>query len=855
MLKRITLLLLICLSVAGVYFTVRTLQQKTLENLPIINCIPKDAAIILDLENPIRTWSLLSATNIIWNDLKNINYFNTLDNELQRIDSIIQLDSILNGSKLNKQIIVSIHPSTEKPNLILAFSSTENVFKILKNHYGAKEDKSGLDKIGEKNPWYIYYHFPFTILSTNQELLKNSINQLQKKESLLADKEFVSIKKTVSKGSNVHVYTNTINLKKLAIPFVKKAVIENWKTNNNWTAYDLIFKNDEIILNGLSIATNKNQNVKFSSLIDANLLPPNLVSVNEFTIDKGNNPKILEQIDNDCNCNINQQLDDWVGNHLTEITFEKDLKAIFISTKTTDNVIEDLSKIVKIDTAKYEIFGTEVYRIFSSSFAQISGFPANEIYCYYHNSNLVFSSYKGLKQLMYFWRKTKNIEADSFYKSFSNKMMAQKSTASHFANLSYLTTKGLDILKPEHLKMFSNNVESLSNKIDLAYQTNALDNHFLHQAIILKSNPKNQIKSNELWEVALKNKIIFGPKLVKNHKSKSLDIFVQDTTNTLFLINASGNIKWSKKLEEPIMEKINQIDLFGNNKYQLVFNTATKIYLLDINGNTTSGFPIQLPSTATTPVSVFDYKQDNNYHFWISCRNNVSYNYTEEGKLEIDWKSPQSLDLMVASFKHFSIESQDYFYSLDKTGKLYLLNNKGKKARTIDTTLNPKNNQLYFQKRASLSSSSFIYVCDSTNKIKNYTIENNLTTYHLDSNNTSAHIVLLDLKQDSYLDYISFSQNRLEIYGPDKTLVNRNEYLFNVEESYAIIKDSKNKTYIVLQDLDTKELIILNENLTQLNRTSILGDPNAGIGDINANNKLNLVCRKDSQTIVAYKVE
>ena len=130
-----------------------------------------------------------------------------------------------------------------------------------------------------------------------------------------------------------------------------------------------------------------------------------------------------------------------------------------------------------------------------------------------------------------------------------------------------------------------------------------------------------------------------------------------------------------------------------------------------------------------------------------------------------------------------------------------------------------------------------------------------MTTYILDSNKTNTTLVLLDLKHDSYLDYLSFSENKIEVYGPDKTLINRNEYLFNIEKHYALINSLHNKNYILLEDEENRELIILNSSLTQLNRKPIIGDLNVDIGDLNANRKLNLICRKAPNSIVAYKLE
>ena len=72
---------------------------------------------------------------------------------------------------------------------------------------------------------------------------------------------------------------------------------------------------------------------------------------------------------------------------------------------------------------------------------------------------------------------------------------------------------------------------------------------------------------------------------MKNHRTNTLEVLIQDEENSIHLISATGKIKWSKKLEGPIMGKVKQIDVYSNNKWQMLFNTSSKIHLVDINGN------------------------------------------------------------------------------------------------------------------------------------------------------------------------------------------------------------------------------------------------------------------------------
>ena len=60
-----------------------------------------------------------------------------------------------------------------------------------------------------------------------------------------------------------------------------------------------------------------------------------------------------------------------------------------------------------------------------------------------------------------------------------------------------------------------------------------------------------------------------------------------------------------------------------NKKLQMLFSTRNAIYLFDRNGNNMRGFPISLKSSATSPVSVFDYEQNHDYRIFIACASKI----------------------------------------------------------------------------------------------------------------------------------------------------------------------------------------------------------------------------------------
>ena len=97
--------------------------------------------------------------------------------------------------------------------------------------------------------------------------------------------------------------------------------------------------------------------------------------------------------------------------------------------------------------------------------------------------------------------------------------------------------------------------------------------------------------STYLWSTALESAATAGPWIVKNHRSGKNDVVVQDENHTLYWIAADGTVSWKKALEEPIAGALHQVDLFKNNKFQLLFATTTKLHCVDLLGRDVEEYP------------------------------------------------------------------------------------------------------------------------------------------------------------------------------------------------------------------------------------------------------------------------
>jgi hypothetical protein len=146
------------------------------------------------------------------------------------------------------------------------------------------------------------------------------------------------------------------------------------------------------------------------------------------------------------------------------------------------------------------------------------------------------------------------------------------------------------------------------------------DKQIIHfNAIISKANNKDKnLKISKLFDVEIDEEILMNPHFVKNHITKKLDIVVQDTKNNLYLISNNGKVLWKKRIDQPILGEVSQIDIYKNGRLQLIFNTKNKIYVLDRNGNDVKPFPKTFKDPITQPLAVFDYDKNKNYRILIT---------------------------------------------------------------------------------------------------------------------------------------------------------------------------------------------------------------------------------------------
>ena len=229
---------------------------------------------------------------------------------------------------------------------------------------------------------------------------------------------------------------------------------------------------------------------------------------------------------------------------------------------------------------------------------------------------------------------------------------------------------------------------TLPAHLERSYFTGTLDakDEMAFGAGTIKTAKEDAPVSAYMWSTALNANAAAGPWLVQNHRTNAQNIVVQDDNHTLYQLDHEGQILWQKDLDGPLVGELEQVDLYKNNKFQLICTTSEQLHCIDLLGRNVEGFPVKLPQSTTVGLSVIDYDKNRNYRFLVAAGDQI-YNYSAEGKLVQGWKTDAAGAAITQRPVLYQRGGKDYIYT-STAEKALILNRRGE-PRIKTTALSP----------------------------------------------------------------------------------------------------------------------------------------------------------------------
>lgn len=377
----------------------------------------------------------------------------------------------------------------------------------------------------------------------------------------------------------------------------------------------------------------------------------------------------------------------------------------------------------------------------------------------------------------------------------------------------------------------SQNISLTKNKLS-AFQF-VYENNYAHVNIAIKeSSSKSTPKGiRELHNITLDADLLTTPQFVINHRTRQKEIVVQDINNVLYLISNSGTILWKKKLNGPILGKIEQIDTYRNGRLQLAFTTPNRLYVLDRNGNNVNAFPLKFRDNITQPLSVFDYDKRKDYRLLVTQGSQLLM-YDKNGKSISGFKFNSNGNAISSQPEHFRLGSKDYIV-FKQGNQLQILNRVGKTRVKTQNGVNFSDNPVYVHqsKFTTTTTNGTLYQVNARGKVS----ETNL-------NLNQEHKITASSKT-----LVSLNDNILKIKSHTVEL----PYGSYTNPKFFYLQD---KIYVSVTDLQTKKVYLFDSLAKVISNFPVYGNSSITLDNIDKDSSLEFVVKGDLNSLILYEM-
>lgn len=681
-----------------------------------------------------------------------------------------------------------------------------------------------------------YYSTPmenYRMFSSSKIIIENAIRSpVKTKPSPVLAK----LMQSSLSSQSVSIYVHPEKAKALLEPYLKEdSTSEQIGNFSDWMSLDFNADQQSISLSGVVMATDSTKH--FTSLFKGTKGLPNRISeiapasadaLLSYTFDQ---PEVFFK-------NQDRYIDrmatkDTLFNALEEVgsIFLGTRKMVILSTFGTES-LSDAITAIQTGTNTYQ--GSEILQLSDSNFIA-DAFPSlypnfKSNFCTIVDNSFVFATTEAdLQTVIANLKSNTSFASTAFYKSVKENLSSEASV------LFVAKKQGISqFLEHDFKSEFAQDFDkgNPSNYV-FAHQLIA-DSHFFHSNTLI-TEQRAVLQTNAvspLFTLQLDSDIAFGPQFVKNHRTNTQEIVIQDSNNNLYLISTSGKILWKKELNGTVQGSVTQVDLFKNRKLQLAFCTNNQFLILDRNGKEVDSFAKKFEGGNLNPLAVFDYENNKDYRFIVTQSEKV-FMYNSTGKTVNGFTYTRTESPNIAAPQHFRIAKKDYLVFRLENGALKVRHRAGGERISIKERIQFSENDVFLYK----------------NKIS-FTDENG---------------VLFQIDSKGKLSKTNFNLNKDHgLYATSKTLALMNENILTikgkkVELELGVYTAPKifyiyDKIYVSVTDLQNQKIYLFDSQAKSISNFPVFGSSLIDLTDMDNDRKLEIVTKDQENSIIVYSI-
>lgn len=670
-------------------------------------------------------------------------------------------------------------------------------------------------------------------------LTENSVSASITGNNLKRDKNFKAVQLNGLNKSGFSLYFN-YSRAAVVFPIVLKqersSLLED-AIQNGWGRYEVSCSNTQLELDGVISSANESESEKETQLDKslADVIADHAAYVSISRTDTGGNPLLKKYFES------------WMGDTKAFVVAEP-LKEDFtgqniflLTTKNKQIAIENLKQLIAasngttalVDTfLNFEIYhlpdGNVINELFGNSFVKFE----EPFFTIVKNTVMFCNNIDVLKLQI---EKIGRGETLAQEENFGGTNFSRFSMNS---SVQYLNFERSDLLLRGMLQESSNAKSFFSNFKTALIVSNHKGKETISR-ITLVSGGAPPASAGLLWKTKLQTASTFAPQIVLNNSTGEKEIFVQDTSNNVYLLSSSGQILFTKNIGEPILDKIHQIDYYNNGKLQLIFNSAHHVFIVDRLGNDIGSYPLRLAGTATCGMTFY------NDRYYIPCSNGSIYGYEATGKPLVGWSPRSSVGFIYEPVLAFNSGKIDFVLALNNAGKLLLLDGRGNIKWDIDNLPLVKQDFSFVRVKE-----GFKLLNASANLLIEISIDGTKNIQELID--TATAFTAMNVSDTSYNYYFS-TGNQLRSYD------NNNEFKNAVSVSAPTVTSLEvlnfyGQNYLLAADEISKQFFIYNTSLKPVTLFSYSNSYSYAVSDLLNRNELAAITCDTVENISCYRI-
>ncbi len=795
-----------------------------------IDYIPKDAQVVIKINDLERTKNLLRDNDFIKKN-KKLDFFSYFS-DLPILNQTNQSKGILCFSPIGRNDFEYTFISKFDPSIIhkdsLQNKSIETITYATKTIHKITSDKS---------TFYATRQDSILIASSSQILIENAIRLQENKAPIRED--FIKAYEVANAEQAVSILIDGKELKNVHSSLLNNKDLNSLSNFSGWISVDASIDQNALYLDGIAIE--KDSLSTTIGIFDntlaqenrlANITPVSANGFISFTYDDFSTLKKNLAMAQDREIDTVPVDLDEILSGVSEIgmIFMEQEHIITLTSLDPENTAELLNGTSSGTYRNISIYSYNNPSVFSETLTPLLPDFEAKFYILYENYFLFASSKNGLQTIIANLLNKTLLGSQEYYTNTIEKLPDESSIlmVNSINNLQDYISNNVDDTKKEQWSKITTE----------GYQVAALqiikESNFAHIHGVLKKNIAKDAATSvtQTTSTTLENKILSQPTFVKNHRTKGMDIAVQDIDNNLYLISDKGVIFWKKQINGAIQGEIQQIDIYKNGRYQLLFNTENTLYLVDRDGKDVTSYPKKFEKPITQPLALFDYDKNKRYRIVIT-QGNVITMLDAEGKTVTGFGFKGTETNLIAPPKHIRIGSKDYILLSQENGKLTILDRLGRNRVTIKDSINFSKNPWY-QYQNSFTS--------LTKDGKLIQIKSNGTIVRKDIGLKEGDKIVATNKT-----LVTFSENKLSIKG--KTI----ELDFGVYTTPQLFYIN-NKIYVSITDIQSKKVYLYDSNAALFPNFPVYGNSAISLGNMDKDPNLEFAVQGEENGVLIYQI-